>query len=182
MPKRSRANRKEPANTADLSAEWWLENMPPSIKGPGPYAATIAATDAINGRSGCAWEVRENGSTSVLHSQGKQSRSAASDEQRGYVAGTVGAIAALEGPADLTISSNSEYVTNALNGGAQRWKDNGWLGANRKPIKNRELWELVLLLLDQRMIVVKGSHVPKDDHIPYDRVMALAKLACKSGT
>lgn len=160
-------------------AEWWLEDMPPSIFESGEYEATVAATGNVRGNSGCAWEIRKRASAHVELSNSKRSRSAKSNEQRGYVAAALGVIATFKGPNDLTIYSNSEYVTKGLNGDANRWKEDGWLRADGKPIKNRDLWALIIRLIEERHLTVTGLYESKDSHIPYDRVMALAKRMCE---
>lgn len=40
-----------------------------------------------------------------------------------------------------TVFTDSEYVVKGLNEWLPRWVANGWRGSNRKPVKNRELWE-----------------------------------------
>ena len=42
---------------------------------------------------------------------------------------------------DVTIVSDSKYVVNAINEGwLENWEKNDWLGSNKKPVKNRDLW------------------------------------------
>ena len=42
---------------------------------------------------------------------------------------------------NVTIYSDSAYITNAVNQGwITRWIANGWRTANRKPVKNKQLW------------------------------------------
>ncbi len=56
-----------------------------------------------------------------------------------------------------TVVTDSTYVKNGATGWVARWKRNGWKTANRKPVKNRDLWTLLDTLLaaiihERRMI------------------------------
>ncbi len=54
------------------------------------------------------------------------------------------AISALEGltrPSALTIVTDSAYVKNGVTGWIHGWKRNGWKTADRKPVKNADLWQ-----------------------------------------
>jgi ribonuclease HI len=54
----------------------------------------------------------------------------------------VEALAALTGPCDVALHSDSAYIVNALNEGwLENWQRRGWLTADKKPVKNRDLWE-----------------------------------------
>lgn len=40
-----------------------------------------------------------------------------------------------------------------------KWKKNGWLNSNRQPVKNRDLWERLIELVDKfnvKILKVKG--------------------------
>ena len=59
-------------------------------------------------------------------------------------------IAALESLADPTcieVTTDSQYVKRGVTEWMARWKRNGWLTAERKPVKNRDLWERLDLAL-----------------------------------
>lgn len=54
------------------------------------------------------------------------------------------AIAALETlsrDAAITITTDSAYVKNGVTGWIHGWKKNGWKTADRKPVKNADLWQ-----------------------------------------
>lgn len=54
------------------------------------------------------------------------------------------AIAALETlsrDAAITITTDSAYVKNGVTGWIHGWKKNGWKTADRKPVKNVDLWQ-----------------------------------------
>lgn len=48
---------------------------------------------------------------------------------------------ALKEPAEVDIFSDSQYVLNGLKEWMESWKKRGWRTADKKPVKNRELWE-----------------------------------------
>jgi len=54
------------------------------------------------------------------------------------------AIAALEGlsrPSTVTVVTDSAYVKNGVTTWIHGWKRNGWKTADRKPVKNVDLWQ-----------------------------------------
>ena len=89
----------------------------------------------------------------------------------------VEALAALSEPCDAAVHADSAYVVNAVN---DRWLDGwrrrGWTTADKKPVKNRDLWERLLEQLARhrvRFVKVKGH---ADDALN-NRVDALAVAA-----
>ncbi len=44
-------------------------------------------------------------------------------------------------PTCIEIVTDSQYVKRGVEEWMQRWKRNGWRTAERKPVKNRDLWE-----------------------------------------
>lgn len=51
------------------------------------------------------------------------------------------ALRALKKPCDVQIYTDSEYVRKGITEWMSAWKRRGWLTADRKPVKNRDLWE-----------------------------------------
>lgn len=51
------------------------------------------------------------------------------------------ALNALKDPCDVTIYTDSTYVKNGITQWIHGWKKNGWRTANKKPVKNAELWQ-----------------------------------------
>lgn len=41
------------------------------------------------------------------------------------------------------IHTDSQYVKNGITSWIFNWKKNGWRTANKKPVKNKELWEML---------------------------------------
>ena len=56
--------------------------------------------------------------------------------------GAISALEALREPCDVTLTSDSKYLTDAINKGwIESWKKNGWKKADKKPVLNVELWQ-----------------------------------------
>ncbi|WP_096784431.1 ribonuclease HI [Rhodobacter sp. CZR27] len=53
----------------------------------------------------------------------------------------ISALEALSRPAEITIVTDSAYVKNGVTTWIHGWKKNGWKTADRKPVKNADLWE-----------------------------------------
>jgi len=57
---------------------------------------------------------------------------------------------AVRSKGDVTILSDSSYAVNAINQGwIFNWKRNGWKTANKKDVKNKDLWEKIFSLYDE---------------------------------
>ena len=55
------------------------------------------------------------------------------------------ALQALKEPCEITLTSDSKYVIDAItNGWAESWKANGWKKADRTKALNPDLWETLL--------------------------------------
>ena len=51
----------------------------------------------------------------------------------------------IETPSDVLVITDSRYVMDAFaKGWIKSWKKNGWMTANKQPVKNRDLWEILL--------------------------------------
>jgi ribonuclease HI len=86
-------------------------------------------------------------------------------------------LAALEAGRHVALYTDSSYVMNCFRDQWwARWEANGWLGAGRQPIANRDLWERLIAETRRRRVVwhkVKGhSGDPLNE-----RVDALAREA-----
>ncbi|WP_028031822.1 ribonuclease HI [Gemmobacter nectariphilus] len=60
------------------------------------------------------------------------------------------ALETLERPSSLTIVTDSAYVKNGVTGWLHGWKRNGWRTADKKPVKNVDLW--------QRLDIAQARH------------------------
>lgn len=63
------------------------------------------------------------------------------------------ALKTLKKPCKVELFSDSAYVVNALNQGwLENWKNNNWLGSDKKPVKNEELWKSLCELLEMHQV------------------------------
>ena len=51
------------------------------------------------------------------------------------------ALSALKRSCEVTIHTDSEYVRKGITEWIHNWKRRGWMTADRKPVKNAELWQ-----------------------------------------
>ena len=61
----------------------------------------------------------------------------------------------IEPNSEITIYTDSTYVKNGITEWIKRWKKNGWKGANKKPIKNKDLWIKLDNLCKNKKIIWK---------------------------
>ena len=69
------------------------------------------------------------------------------------------AIEALAGPSVVKVHTDSQYVQKGISQWIHNWKRNGWRAADKKPVKNAELWKQLDILTTQHTITwlwVKG--------------------------
>jgi ribonuclease HI len=50
---------------------------------------------------------------------------------------------ALKAPRSVVLYTDSRYVMDGLTKWLPRWKANGWKTANKKPVKNEDLWRIL---------------------------------------
>lgn len=72
----------------------------------------------------------------------------------------IDALSMLKEPCSVKIYSDSAYVVNAINQNwIKSWIKNGWRTSSKEPVKNRELWEKLIKLMEiheVNFIKVKG--------------------------
>lgn len=72
--------------------------------------------------------------------------------QRMEISAALEACRALADRPGLVVFSDSTYVVNCLTKGWHRtWTSNGWLNSSKQPVANRDLWEPLIELADQRV-------------------------------
>ena len=57
------------------------------------------------------------------------------------LAAAIEALEALKAPSDVDLYTDSNYLRGGITSWIKNWKKNGWRTADRKPVKNAELWE-----------------------------------------
>jgi ribonuclease HI len=53
----------------------------------------------------------------------------------------IAALEALKSPQHVELSTDSAYLKNGITSWIHGWKRNGWRTADKKPVKNADLWE-----------------------------------------
>ena len=83
---------------------------------------------------------------------------------------------ALKRKCDVTLVTDSKYVSDGISKGwAASWRKNGWRKADKKPALNADLWEKLLILIEQHNVTlewVKGHN----GHPENERCDALAVM------
>jgi ribonuclease HI len=97
--------------------------------------------------------------------------------QRMELTAAIEALAAIPGSRRVQLFTDSSYVMNCFRDRWwSRWEANGWLGAGRQPVANRDLWERLIAETRRHDVIwhkVKGH---ADDALN-NRVDALARAA-----
>lgn len=86
---------------------------------------------------------------------------------------------ALKRPCRVVLSTDSRYVMDGLTKWIKGWQKNGWRTADRKPVKNTELWQALIEAAKPHRIEwvwVKG-HTGHPDNERADRLASDAALA-----
>lgn len=76
--------------------------------------------------------------------------------------GVITALSMLKEPCEVTLYSDSQYVTNAMTRGwAQKWKAQDWMRTKKDPALNADLWDKLLNLCNTHKVTfvwVKGHN------------------------
>ena len=85
------------------------------------------------------------------------------------------ALKSLTRSCDVAITTDSKYVKDGITQWIIQWKKRNWKTANKKPVKNQELWQALDELVANHNVSwhwVKGH----SGHVENERVDALANL------
>jgi ribonuclease HI len=85
-------------------------------------------------------------------------------------------IEALKKSSDVVITTDSQYVRKGITEWISNWKKRDWKTANKKPVKNKDLWQELDALTEQHTIEwcwVKGH----SGHVENERADELANKA-----
>ena len=66
---------------------------------------------------------------------------AATTNNRMELTAAIEALSALRSPSAVDFHTDSQYVRGGVMGWIKNWKRNGWKTADRKPVKNLDLWQ-----------------------------------------
>lgn len=88
----------------------------------------------------------------------------------------IAGIEALKRTCTVAVTTDSEYVRRGVEEWMKRWQANGWMTSDRKPVKNRDLWERLAAALKDHTVSwhwVRGHA----GHAENERVDQLAREA-----
>ncbi|MET0329870.1 MAG: ribonuclease HI [Dyella sp.] len=88
--------------------------------GPGGWAALLRARDSERMLAGGEADTTNN---------------------RMELMAAIGALEALTRPCQVLLTTDSRYVMQGIEQWVPKWRANGWRTADKKPVKNQDLWE-----------------------------------------
>ncbi|MDQ2705739.1 MAG: ribonuclease HI [Pseudomonadota bacterium] len=97
---------------------------------------TDGACSGNPGPGGWGAILRFNGTTKEL--SGGES---VTTNNRMELMAAISALNALKEPCEVLLHTDSKYVMDGISGWIHGWKRNGWKTADKKPVKNGELWQ-----------------------------------------
>ncbi len=100
----------------------------------------------------------------------------ATTNNRMEIMAVIKGLEALKAASDVTVHTDSRYVMDGATKWMAKWQANGWRTADKKPVKNEDLWRALNTALerhDMQWRWVKGH----SDHVENERADALARAA-----
>jgi ribonuclease HI len=128
--------------------------------GPGGWGAILLAREGAR----------------VLRSRELSGGEAQTTNNRMELMAAIAALEALERPSAITLVTDSAYLRDGITRWIHGWKANGWRTADRKPVKNEDLWRRLDAAAARHRIAwdwVKGHA----GHPENERADALARAA-----
>ncbi len=103
----------------------WTDGACSGNPGPGGWGVLMRALDGVN----------------VVKQRELQGGEPATTNNRMELMAAISALEALTRPSTIVIVTDSNYVKNGVTQWIHGWKRNGWKTADKKPVKNVELWQ-----------------------------------------
>ncbi|GGB89071.1 ribonuclease H [Marivita lacus] len=108
---------------------------------PDLFAYTDGACSGNPGPGGWGVLMQAKDGETVVKERTLSGGEANTTNNRMELLAAIHALETLARPSALTIITDSAYVKNGVTGWIHGWKRNGWKTANKKPVKNVELWQ-----------------------------------------
>jgi ribonuclease HI len=128
----------------------------------------------------CKGNPGPGGWAAILRAGGKEKELSGAEPQttnnRMELMGAISGLKALTRPCKVELSTDSKYVMDGITKWVFGWQRNGWKTADRKPVKNADLWQALIEAAKPhqiRWIWVKGHA----GHAENERADALANDA-----
>jgi ribonuclease HI len=143
---------------------------------PGAEAVEIFTDGACSGNPG------PGGWAAILRWRGKEKELSGADpmttNNRMELTAAIMGLEALKRPSTVCLSTDSLYLKDGITRWIHAWKRNGWRTADKKPVKNSDLWLRLENALERHRVSfewVRGHA----GHPENTRADALARLAIK---
>ncbi|MCB1334153.1 MAG: ribonuclease HI [Roseivivax sp.] len=108
---------------------------------PDLFAYTDGACSGNPGPGGWGVVLQARDGETVLKERELNGGEAATTNNRMELMAAIAALEVLDRPSALTVVTDSAYVKNGVTAWIHGWKRNGWRTADKKPVKNAELWQ-----------------------------------------
>ncbi len=105
------------------------------------YAYTDGACSGNPGPGGWGVLLVAREGEAVLRERTLCGGEAATTNNRMELLAAISALETLARPSEIIVVTDSAYVKNGVTGWIHGWKRNGWKTADRKPVKNVDLWQ-----------------------------------------
>jgi ribonuclease HI len=86
----------------------------------------------------------------------------------------IGALEALTRPCKVALTTDSRYVMQGIEEWVPKWRANGWRTADKKPVKNQDLWQRLSAAVEPHQVRwhwVRGHN----GHVENERVDVAAR-------
>lgn len=108
---------------------------------PDLYAWTDGACSGNPGPGGWGVLMRAIDGDKILKERELQGGEGATTNNRMELMAAISALETLKRPTRIVVVTDSAYVKNGVTQWIHGWKRNGWKTADRKPVKNVEMWQ-----------------------------------------
>lgn len=126
----------------------------------------------------CSGNPGPGGWGAILSFKGKERElsggEAMTTNNRMELMGAISALETLTRPCTVALHTDSQYLRQGITAWIHGWKKNGWKTADRKPVKNEELWKRLDAALKQHKIEWKWVKGHAGDEMN-ERADALAR-------
>lgn len=141
---------------------------------------TDGACSGNPGPGGWAFILKHPASGKVVDGSGGEAQTT---NNRMELTAVIMGLRSIKKPSRVELYSDSQYVLKGLDEWIESWKKRGWRTADKKPVKNRELWEALDELKGVHALTfhwVKG-HSEHPENEACDRMAVAAREAYNAG-
>jgi len=147
----------------------------------------VTPTVVIHTDGACSGNPGPGGWGAILRYRGVEKELAGADpvttNNRMELMAAIAALEALKRPCLVDLHPDSQYLRNGIQSWIHGWKRNGWRTADKKPVKNEDLWRRLDAALGQHQVRwhwVKG-HAGHDFNERADRLAREGLAAARAG-